>query len=320
MNGIACAAIAGTATNVKRPPAERDKVSRMTRMIDVATLERIRTRLQRVLAAPVDTYVPLRVDGNVVGWVGRERSRRLAGFADVFRVGGDGLAFVPALRDARERSAALAGVTACLAREGALTAWRDEQYAVAPALGAPPWFTLERAAARYFGVHTWAAHVNGLVRDGVGARMWLARRSATKAIDPGMLDNLVGGGIAAGATVAGTVVKESWEEAGIAPALAATARPAGALHIRREQPDGLQWETIHAHDLWLPADFVPVNQDGEAVEHRRVSLTTAANLIAVDDGPDTVTADASLVVFDCLLRQRAVDTDHAWFGRLSAPS
>lgn len=291
----------------------------MTWMIDAATLALIRTRLERVLAAPIAAYVPLRVDGDVAGWVGSERSRRLARFTDVFRVDGDGLAFVIALRDARERSAALAGVTACLACEGALTAWRDELYAVAPALGAPPWFKLERAAARYFGVHTWAAHANGLVRDGDGTRMWFARRSATKAIDPGLLDNLVGGGIAAGATVAGTVVKEAWEEAGIAPELAATACLAGALHIRRDQPDGLQWETIHAHDLWLPADFVPANQDGEAVEHRRVSLATAASLIAVADGPDTVTADASLVVFDCLLRQRAVDGDHAWFGRLSAP-
>ena len=295
------------------------KVSRMMRMIDAATLERVRTRLERVLAAPVDTYMPLRVDGVVTGWVGSKRWPRLARFADVFRIDGDGLAFVPALRDAGERSAALAGVTACLAREGALTAWRDEQYAVAPELGAPPWFTLERAAARYFGVRTWAAHVNGLVRDGDGARMWLARRSATKAIDAGMLDNLVGGGIAAGANVARTVVKESWEEAGIAPEIAATARPTGALHIRRDQPDGLQWETIHAHDIWLPADFVPVNQDGEAVEHRRVSLAAAAHLIAVDDGPDIVTADASLVVLDCLLRQRAVDGHHAWIARLSVP-
>ncbi len=43
--------------------------------------------------------------------------------------------------------------------------------------------------------------------------MWIARRSPTKPIDPGMLDNLVGGGLAAGLTVAQTLVKEGWEEA-----------------------------------------------------------------------------------------------------------
>ena len=45
--------------------------------------------------------------------------------------------------------------------------------------------------------------------------MWIARRSPTKAIDPDLLDNLVGGGIAAGQSVPTTVVKEAWEEAGI---------------------------------------------------------------------------------------------------------
>ena len=37
-------------------------------------------------------------------------------------------------------------------------------------------------------------------------------------------------------------------------------------------PDGLQRETVFVHDLVLPPDFVPANQDGEAVEHRLVDL------------------------------------------------
>ena len=43
--------------------------------------------------------------------------------------------------------------------------------------------------------------------------MWIARRSPAKAIDPGMLDNLVGGGVAAGQTITTTLIKEAWEEA-----------------------------------------------------------------------------------------------------------
>ena len=266
-------------------------------------------RLARALAPCARVYRPLRVDGDVAGWLTPERAARVASFRDVFRANSDGLEFIPALAGAGARSRALAQVTRTLAAEGALTAWRDERYAVAPAFGAPPWFELERAAARYFGVRTYAAHVNGLVRAGGDVTMWLARRSATKAIDPGMLDNLVGGGIAAGATVAGTVVKEAWEEAGIPAALAGEARPVAALAIRRDQPDGLQWETIYAHDLWLPGDFVPANQDGEAVEHRRVPPAEAARLIALADGPDAVTADASLVALDCLLRLGAGPRD-----------
>jgi 8-oxo-dGTP pyrophosphatase MutT (NUDIX family) len=253
-----------------------------------------------------------------VGWLTPERAARLAGFPRVFRVNSDRVAFVPALADERSRSAAMADVARTLAAEGALSAWRDERYAVAPGLDAPPWFLLERAAARYFGVHTCAAHVNGLVRDGGGIRTWLARRSPTKAIDPSQLDNLVGGGVAAGNDVAQTVVKEAWEEAGIDAALAATAVRTGTVGIRRLQPDGLQRETIHVHDLWLPPSFVPRNQDGEAVEHRQVSLAQAARLCANDAGPDVVTADASLVILDALLRLGTIGDDAPHRAELAA--
>ena len=88
-----------------------------------------------------------------------------------------------------------------------------------------------------------------------------------------------------------------------------TATLAGEIHVCRSQPDGLQRETIFTHDLSLSAEFVPSNQDGEAVEHRLVSLSEAAALIANDCGPDVVTADASLVILDFLLRQGGVDPD-----------
>ncbi len=229
-------------------------------------------------------------------------------FTDVFAVDSDGAAFLPALGDEPSRSEAMAGVAAALAAEGALSKWRDELYAVAPTFGAPPWFRLERAAARYFGVHTWAVHINGVVRDATEATMWLARRSADKAIDPLQLDNLVGGGIAAGTTIADTVAREAWEEAGIPRALAAQAQPAGALHIFRAQPDGLQSETIFVHDLWLPDGFRArptrtarrSNIDASRSPRRRGSSPCPS-------GRDAVTADASLVILDFLLRHGAID-------------
>jgi hypothetical protein len=109
-------------------------------------------------------------------------------------------------------------------------------------------------------------------------------------------------GIAAGATVAETVAKEAWEEAGLPAALERTARPAGTLEIRRAQPDGLQLETIFVHDLDLPDDTLPVNRDGEVAEFRLVTPEQAARLLANESGPDVVTADASLVVVDWLMR------------------
>ena len=90
------------------------------------------------------------------------------------------------------------------------------------------------------------------------------------------------------------------------------------MHICREQPDGLQRETIFVHDLWLPADFSPAGQDGEVAGHRLVTLPDAARLISIELGPDTVTADASLVILDFLLRHGEIAPDDPAYLALDA--
>jgi 8-oxo-dGTP pyrophosphatase MutT (NUDIX family) len=279
----------------------------MRAMIEPSTDRAIAQRLLRLFARAADAYVPLHVEGAVAGWITAARCRRLAAFADVFVVRAGSVSLDAALATPDLRTAALDRVTRELAREGALSAWRDERYAVGPDLAAAPWFLLERAAARYFGVHTWAVHGNGLVHHEGMMRMWLARRSHTKAIDPGMLDNLVGGGIAAGMAPRVALVKEAWEEAGLPEEHPAAAVAAGPLHIRRDTGDGLQRETILAYDLAVPTGFTPANQDGEAIEHRLVALPEAARLIALGAGSDQVTPDASLVILDALARLGILD-------------
>lgn len=278
-------------------------------MISPVIVAAIRARLARALAHATGKYTPLWIERDIVGWLDDARAARLAMFADVFDLRPDGIRFVAGIASPAARTDALHRVASTLASAGQLTAWRDERYAVAPAFGAPPCFLLERAAARFFGIHTYAAHVNALVNAADGTRMWIARRSPDKAIDPGLLDNLVGGGIAADADVQGTLVKEAWEEAGISPALARNAKPAGAVHICRGQPDGLQRETIFVHDLVLPAAFVPAGQDGEVVDYRLAGLAEAAQLAANAEGPDVITADASLALVDCLLRRGLIAAD-----------
>ena len=115
------------------------------------------------------------------------------------------------------RSRAMAGVVRELARTGVITGWRDELYAIRSGLdeSEAPLLNIERAAARAFGITSHAVHVNGVVITGAEPAMWIARRSLSKAIDPGMLDNMIGGGVPAGLSVRETLVKEAWEEAGL---------------------------------------------------------------------------------------------------------
>ena len=156
------------------------------------------------------------------------------------------------------------------------------------------------------------------MRDDAGPYLWFARRSPDKPIDPGFLDNLVGGGIAAGSTADATLVKEAWEEAGIPEAMARRASLVSVLHVKRAMFDGLQRETVFAHDLLLPPEFVPANQDGEAVEHRLVDLAEAARTIGHDAGLDQVTLDASLVVLDYLIRHGEIAPGQRHFPALDA--
>ncbi|MEP6656475.1 MAG: DUF4743 domain-containing protein [Betaproteobacteria bacterium] len=287
-------------------------------MIHDTLLAAILARLEAVLARPAVACRPLLVDAHAAGWLTPERAARLSRFSGVFTVRRRALEFVPALDSEHARTAALDPVVRTLAAEGLLTQWRDEVYAVAPAFRGPVSFHIERAAARFFGMVTYAAHVNGLVARDDGLCMWLARRSPHKSIDPGQLDNLVGGGIRAGTTAMETVRREAWEEAGIADSIAARAQPVGAVQLCREQPDGLQREVIFVHDLALAASYSPTGVDGEAVDHRLVTLGEAAGLIAQSEGPDVVTADASLVILDCLFRHGAIHTDSPHYLPLAA--
>ena len=216
--------------------------------------------------------MPLSLGGKRIGWVRPELAAHLASWPKVFATSPDRVA----LLDPDGLAAALEQ----LAEEGFVPGWRNERYRIADL------FDIERAAARPFGLTTQAVHLNGIV----GERMWLARRSATKPIDPGMLDNLVGGGVTAGLTQIQVLVKEAWEEAGISATLAQKATPGGTMSVLREVPEGVQSEIISIYDLELPEDFQPRNQDGEVSEFlllafesvKRETLTYEAGLVARD--------------------------------------
>lgn len=258
----------------------------------------IEQRLQAAHAFDPARFVPFRCDDVALGWVRRDFVGHLARFADVLRCGTDAIELLPRHDSFEARSATMAHVAKSLAERGLLTRWRNESYRIGDP--AAPMFEIERAAVRFFGFAARAVHLNGLVTRAGEPCMWIARRSADKPIDPGLFDNLTGGGIGGGLDVAQTLVKECWEEAGIPRAIASRAVPAGAIEVRREVPDGLHSETLHMYDLDLPADFEPVNQDGEVAGFRCLKLRDVAAELG-SDAPYTV--DAGLVAIDCLRRR-----------------
>jgi 8-oxo-dGTP pyrophosphatase MutT (NUDIX family) len=253
-------------------------------------------------AGPELPALPFYVKEHVVGWLRPSFADRLRRWPHVFEVGDAFVAMKAKPDTTAGRSEAMATVARDLARDGVIAGWRDEPISVAERYGAPELFRVERAASRHFGFIAYAAHMNAFTRIGGRVHVWISRRSRQKAIDPDKLDNLVGGRIAAGMSVDETLRKEAWEEAGIPPALLQDLSCVGAVRTEYSVPEGLHREVMFVHDLWVPPDFKPVNQDGEVAEIRLMPVEEVIQSILAGE----FTLDAGAVMVDGLLRLGAV--------------
>ncbi|SNX28630.1 8-oxo-dGTP pyrophosphatase MutT, NUDIX family [Polynucleobacter meluiroseus] len=195
-----------------------------------------------------------------------------------------------------EISDSLANLAEQMQQAGLIPGWRQEQFAWIDQNG-HAYFMLERAAFRTFGLRSTAIHVNGHTRAG---KVWLGRRSQSKSIDPGRLDNLAAGGIAAQETPWNCAYRELWEEAGVPNPLSQRIEPVGRIHMRRPlQSLGFHDEQLYIYDLALPENFIPTNHDGEVSGFIEISLSEAAARILADE----FTSDAAIVMADFILRK-----------------
>jgi len=137
--------------------------------------------------------------------------------------------------------------------------------------------------------------------------LWIAQRALSKATDPGLHDNLVGGGVPAGQTPLQTLQREAWEEAGLRAEQLQHVRSGSVLRLLRDVPEGLQFEDLYGYDIALPADFTPNNQDGEVQGFECMPMADVLKLAA----SGSMTVDASLVTLDFALRHRLLPPEQA---------
>lgn len=265
-----------------------------------------------------DLRVPFEIDtpaGAVtVGSVARADLPALAAFATELDVHIERIRLkVPP----EQRDNSLARINLALRDAGLIRAWRGETYAIVTALGAAPLAHIERAASRFWGTLTFGAHCNGYVvgTDGRPSHLWIARRSLAKATDPGLLDNMVGGGVPHDQLPFETLIREGWEEAGLAPEQMRAATTRNVYRLVRDIPEGLQVEDLHVFDLALPDSLMPVNQDGEVAEFRCLPVHAALEHAASGD----MTVDAALVTLDFGLRHALLQPhESAWLSASAA--
>ncbi|GAA5885008.1 hypothetical protein JCM16303_006515 [Sporobolomyces ruberrimus] len=176
-----------------------------------------------------------------------------------------------------------------------LAGWRDEVYNIYgpgpkfsteenPLPGSNVAFRLERAACSLFGVTTFGVHCTAYVdKDGEELKIWVPRRSATKATQvsvllerfslglpahdpyfstdtrwPSCFDNTVAGGITAGDLPRQSILREFSEEASLPPqTVSPLLRQAGVItYVYRQRVGWLQPEVQYVYDVKLPSDNI----------------------------------------------------------------
>ncbi len=143
---------------------------------------------------PIDeVFLPWTIGGQLVGWLRPGFARELARFPEVFEILEGEVRLSGALQAPDARSAALDRVARELARDGVISPYMGEPYAVTPGERDSALCVLDRAAAAHFGVRSFGQHLNGFVRRPDGIHMWLGRRSRDRLLFPGALDNMVAG-------------------------------------------------------------------------------------------------------------------------------
>ncbi|KAF9427777.1 hypothetical protein BGZ94_004159 [Podila epigama] len=211
------------------------------------------------------------------------------------------VAFMPWLNDYTSRSNAIAQMLEQWRKDGetfpALQGWRGELYGVYTHVTDPATtvdgaaLAIERSACGLFGVHAYGIHMNGYVRvqkPATGSfeprrdlKMWIARRSITKPTYPGMLDNMVAGGMGFGHSPRYTMIKESMEEAAIPAHIAETAQSVGTISYIKLSKNNkeTQPETQIMYDLELQQDVVPTPCDSEVEGFRLWSMDQVLDAI-----------------------------------------
>jgi 8-oxo-dGTP pyrophosphatase MutT (NUDIX family) len=103
------------------------------------------------------------------------------------------------------------------------------------------------------------------------------------------------------------MIKEAWEEAGVPAALAEQARAVGDVRFTYQGDQGIDQGLDYQYELELPAEFEPVNQDGEVDAFYR---WPAKEVLRQIETSGDFFYDANLAYIAFFLRHGLVPPDH----------
>lgn len=237
---------------------------------------------------------PVTVAGRVSGWVGARPAQHIA-VLDGVALDEEVLRIDACASQHLSLNQVLEQIAHRLDQGGFVRSWRGELLEVigeGRTLGA-----IERGAMRTLGFLTQAVHVNGWSSDG---RIWAAKRAASKSSDPNMWDTLVGGLAVANESLDRSLLRESYEEAGLEESMLVAREPMRmVVRMHKRLPEGYQVENALVSDCVLPDGVVPRNMDGEVSEFRLLDMDEWWAMIEAEQ----FTLEAQLVMLDSVARR-----------------
>ena len=244
-------------------------------------------------------FVPFRVDGEQVGQIRRDFLPCLRDWPRVLAWSETGVDWAHPATGLEERTAIFHELLEELHARGLIGHIHGERYPVAARDRLRPRLLIDRSAATYFGVRAYGQHLNGFIRDGEGYSLWVARRAANRRVFPNHLDHLAAGGLPWGLSLTENIRKECQEEAGIPESLSSQAVPVGAISYCVDGKHGLKPDVMYCYDLEVPADFQPVNTDGEVASFE---LWPIARVMETIRTTDEFKLNCNLVIIDFCIR------------------
>lgn len=253
-------------------------------------------------------FLPFIVDGMPLGRIKPDLAKYVASLGTVFQLSDHGLSLSPDYRDFDNRTKAIAEITEKMRADNRVANWQNELFPATPTVNTPPLFAIERACVVLFGLPGYGIHLNGYVAgtENQAAQMWLGRRAKQDRMFPDSWDQLVAGGHGYGYRLQETMQKECEEEAGIPFHISQTAKAVGAITYQMDLDDGIRRDTLFIYDLQLPADFTPINQDGEVAYFKKLPYQELYEILT--DGYQ-FKFNCGLVAIDFLIRHGFLHPD-----------
>lgn len=151
------------------------------------------------------------------------------------------------------------------------------------------------------------------MRKGNDIYLWVGQRAKDRKIEPGKLDNIIGGGCPLGYSLEENFAKEAWEEAGIKESTLSNAKLIHGLSYMLEKMNGLRNDTLFVFDLELSLDVIPENTDGEV---ERFELIPAEDVVNIVHDTDRFKFNCNVVMIDFFMRHGLINPDHPEYEAL----